>query len=214
MGGYGSTRWNWERTRTDDGGLLQLDIRRLARDGCLAPGAISTITWTRGDGEPAGTITTYMDRDRPCLTLDYATQRQGETEWTPHLTRVWLDATPCHYGGERPWFQCPGCGKRRAVLYSVAGVFACRACHDLAYASTREDSHERSIRRVHAIQNRLGGGGYGVPIWDIPPRPARMQWQTYRCLVHELRWELHRQDGMFDHWLAKREALLDRLAKR
>jgi len=36
---------------------------------------------------------------------------------------------------------------------------------------------------------------------------------TYRGLVRELRWKLHRQDGLFGQWLAQREALLDRLAK-
>jgi hypothetical protein len=153
-----------------------------------------------------------MDRDGDCLTLDYRTRAAGETDWEPRTVHIWLDTTPCHFGGERVWFRCPGCRSRRAVLFNAGGAFACRACHDLAYSSTREAPHERSIRRCHAIQKRLNGGGYGVPIWEIPDRPARMHWTTYKRLVLEMRHELHRQDGFFDAWLAKREALLRRLS--
>ncbi len=98
LGGYFSTRWNGERTRldTDTAGLLRLDVRHMRRTGVLQPGARSTWQWTRDDGEPAGTIVTIMDHDRPRLTLDYSTRRAGETDWTPRKVHVWLDTTPCH----------------------------------------------------------------------------------------------------------------------
>lgn len=211
MGGYFSTRWNWELTRPDTDPLLKLDVRWLKRVGALRPGAVAYPSWTTSRGEPSGTIVTIMNRDRNRLTLDYSTRRDGETDWTPCTAHVWLDTTPCHYGGERVWFRCPGCQDRRAVLFMAGGVFACRACHDLAYSSTREDARERSIRRCQAIQKRLGGGGYGVPVWDIPGKPAGMHWDTYERLVRELRQELHRQDGMFDQWIAQRAAILERL---
>jgi len=72
MGGYFSTWWGGERTRLDTAGLLRLDVRHMKRTGVLQPGARSTWQWTRGDGEPAGTIMTIMSRDRPLLTLDYS----------------------------------------------------------------------------------------------------------------------------------------------
>ena len=87
-------------------------------------------------------IVTIMNRDRPRLTLDYSTSRDGETEWSPRKEHIRLDSTPCNYGGERTWFLCPHCRNRRAVLFSAGGVFACRQCHDLAYASTREDAKD------------------------------------------------------------------------
>jgi hypothetical protein len=40
----------------------------------------------------------------------------------------------CHFGGERPWFNCPcesegkSCGRRVAMLYWVDGCLACRRC--------------------------------------------------------------------------------------
>ncbi len=139
--------------------------------------------------------------------------RTGDREgWTLHRERVGLETTLGTYGGACVWFTCPGCGSRRAVLFSAGGVFACRSCHDLAYSSTREDAHERSLRRCQAIQKRLGGGGYGVPVWDIPGKPAGMHWETYERLVRELRHQLYRQDGFFDAWLAKREAVLRSLS--
>lgn len=211
MGGYGSGRWQFERTRQDTDPLLSLDVRWLARIGALRPGALAFPQWT-SRGEQAGTITTRAGHDGDALTLRYRIQRPGE-DWVPVEETVSLDFTACHFGGERPWFLCPSCGSRRAVLFSVGGRFRCRQCFDLAYSSTRENAQDRSFRRVRALQKRLGGGGYGVPVWDIPSRPACMHATTYRRVVRELRWELHRQDGLFDKWLVDRKALLDRLER-
>jgi hypothetical protein len=54
---------------------------------------------------------------------------------------VGIERTPCHVGGSRPWFICPalGCGRRVAILYG-GGIFACRLCFQLAYASAREEA--------------------------------------------------------------------------
>ncbi|MBC7324960.1 MAG: hypothetical protein H5T99_06565, partial [Moorella sp. (in: Bacteria)] len=43
--------------------------------------------------------------------------------------RVPLAYTPCNYGGERPWFVCPGrgCGRRAAKLYLKGGIFSAGA---------------------------------------------------------------------------------------
>src|SRR5665811_2059456 len=73
MGGYFSTRWNYERTRADTDGLLRLDVRHMQRTGVFHPGAHATWQWTRDDGESAGTIQTRINRAGDCLTLDYAT---------------------------------------------------------------------------------------------------------------------------------------------
>jgi hypothetical protein len=35
--------------------------------------------------------------------------------------------TKCHFGGQRPWFNCP-CGRRVAKLYWTEACFACRRC--------------------------------------------------------------------------------------
>lgn len=188
MGGYGSTRWNHERTRTSTGGLLRLDVRQCSRQGALAPGAVATLTWTNGEGEPAGSIQTACSRDGSELVLSYATQRAGADQSTRHRIPVRLDTTPCHFGGERWWFRCPGCHARRAVLYSAGGVFACVRCHDLAYASTREDAMDRANRRLRWIAGKLGGDGNGRRgfLWTMPDKPKGMHWRTYDRLTREL----------------------------
>lgn len=205
MGGYFSTRWNWERTRLDTAGLLRLDVRRLSRDGALTPGAVSTVRWTRGDGAPAGTIMTIMSRDRPRLTLDYKTRGYGETEWTPRQQPVWLETTPCHYGGVRVWFTCPGCQSRRAVLFPAGGVFRCRACHDLAYTSTREDAIERASRRIVTLQRKLKAPA-GCDLWRIPEKPAGMHWTTYDRLARQLYEAITQREALFGAALDSLEA--------
>jgi hypothetical protein len=53
MGGYFSTRWDFERTRQETGPLLNLDIASLRRLGALIPGVIASVQWTDGQGMPA-----------------------------------------------------------------------------------------------------------------------------------------------------------------
>ena len=63
------------------------------------------------------------------MTLIYRS-RSGNEDWEDQNYPVWLDWTPCHFGGERPWFRCPamGCGRRVAILYG-GRIFACRHCY-------------------------------------------------------------------------------------
>lgn len=222
MGGYGSGRYGSGTPTTD--GRLFLDIRQLRRAGYLEAPAGKMVSyilsWSRGE-EPIGKIT-VMVRGRNAaypseLVLDYVTQGWGETEWTPVRELVPIETTPCRYGGERPWLRCPRCRSRRAVLFSVAGWFRCRACHGIVYASTRETEDDRMSRRALAIQKRLGGHRYGT-IYDPLPKPAGMHWATYARLCAELD-ELARRSlqrfterfGSFEQLL--KDAPLDDLAR-
>ena len=210
MGGYGSGRWGWHRAKTDTDGLLKLDVRWLARQGHLSPGTsgIYAVAWSRGD-RPAGDILIRYDGDRPDgLTLDYR-MRQGEgAPWEAVRERVALDRTACGFGGSRPWFLCPGCAERRAVLYSVGGRFRCRGCHDLAYGSTREGAYERNRCRADELRRRLGGkaGDFLVP-W----KPKGMHWRTYERIVAEIRAREHAATLAFG---AETDALFARLDRK
>ena len=51
-----------------------------------------------------------------------------------YLRLAW---TPCNYGGSRPWFLCPGCDRRAAILYVEGGRLLCRPCLGLSYPSQR-----------------------------------------------------------------------------
>ena len=61
-----------------------------------------------------------------------------------------LEWTPCNFGGERPWFICPGegCGRRVAILYGPTLPLLCRQCRGLVYASQQpQGSHRGAATR-------------------------------------------------------------------
>ncbi len=180
MGGLGSTRWNWERTRDTTDPYIWLDVRLLARQGALVPGTLSTSSWTYR-GEPSGWISHRAEAD--ALVLIYNVKGPRDAEWQPVRERIPLERTACHYGGSRPWFLCPGCGRRRAVLYSVGGHFRCRACHDLAYSSTREEPWDGAMRRAETLRRKFGGQR-GMHQWA--PKPKGMHWDRYERIMAEI----------------------------
>lgn len=186
MGGYGSGR-RWHSKATT-GQALRLDVRWLVRSGLIAPDVAGymPVHWTC-NGKPSGDIVVRYDARQPdSLILDYRTRSRGETEWTPVREVVRLERTPCHYGGERVWCRCPGCGSRRAVLYSVHGRFLCVPCNGLAYSVTREEPLYRYGRRGEKIMERLGAEPDWVLDWYVPPpKPKGMHWRTYERLCRE-----------------------------
>lgn len=186
MGGYGSTRWRYERTRPETAPLLFLDATQLRKMGAFAPTALAWHEWTNSRGESSGSLQTYTHRDGSAITLIYRTRDrfQRDEAWEDRRERIDLEATPCHYGGERLWLTCPGCRGRRRMLYCVDGWFRCRVCHDLAYSSTREDPHDRSIRRTRALQHKLGATTSDV--FALPEKPTGMHWETYERMAMQL----------------------------
>ena len=151
MGGFGSTRWGWRLTRATTDGLLAVDVRVLARGGLLSagPGFVATgdVTWTC-PGTDAGEVSVeYRGDEAGAAVLAYRTRLPGG-DWRPVRERVGLDRTGCHFGGNRTWFRCPGCDSRVAMLFGVGGLFRCRHCHNLAFASTREAGRRREFRKA------------------------------------------------------------------
>lgn len=211
MGGYGSTRWSGHRTRRDTDPLLWLDVRLLARRGALVPGVWSTTAWTCG-GKPSGNITHWVADDH--LVLDYKVKGPLDRDWIPVREQIPLEHTACNYGGTRPWFRCPGCDRRRAVLHSVGGHFRCRECHQLVYSSTRDDALERLHRKGEKVTRRLGAPTTWVLNWSIipPDKPLHMHWDTYEALCTEWRairdaaWRAN--DVSFELLMARTEKLL------
>ena len=154
MGGYGSGRWGTTVTRMTTEGLPRLDVRVLARKGCLQPGTLATIAWENG-----ATVTTKVTPAcSDVVTLTYCAHAPTGS-WLPIHEDVCLTRTPCTLGGTRAWFACPGCGICCAVLYALGGYFRCRVCHQLAYPSTREDA---------ANANRQGSPGHCGTVLAFP----------------------------------------------
>ena len=142
----------------------------------------------RATGEGVGSIGMRAIEGRITLTYRY---RCNDEEWQAVEEPVSIVWTPCHFGGSRPWFVCPGvvngvpCGRRVGKLYGPGRYFLCRHCYGLAYQSQREQAHERALRRAVAIRRRLGGEpGMLCP---FPEKPKGMQWRTYERLRQRVR---------------------------
>ena len=165
MGGIGSgASPRHRKLNTGDG--LPLDIRKLNRDGVLTAGAQSTATWPG----PASSIMIHAQADS--VTLIYSTAQRGN-----HVAWVRLIRTPCHLGGSRVWWSCPGCHRRVAILYAVSGDFLCRRCNQMVYACQQESPANRAIRQKLKARRKLGD------CWYI--KPKGMHQKTFDRLVAE-----------------------------
>ena len=176
MGGLGSgSWWRWSR-RTTVEETLSLDIREVARRGLLAPGTTFSWRWARG-GEPAGSVSVLVRADR--LSLRYQVRRDEGEPWRQVEQPVALDHTACPFGGRRPWFLCPHCGRRVARLHLVGRTFACRHCHQLAYASQSEGWGDRATRRARKAWRRLGADDGEA----VVEKPKGMHQRTFDRLL-------------------------------
>jgi hypothetical protein len=135
------------------------------------------------DGERIASI--GLRADRQLDTLSYRVTRSGgECRDVEQPTPVvWVS---CRFGGQRPYFLCPGpvCGRRVSKLYGLGIYFLCRHCYRLTYASQREDPFGRALRRANNIRMQLGGEpGLAAP---FPERPKGMHRRTYDRLSSEV----------------------------
>lgn len=176
MGGYGSGRRGYRSTTDTTSDYRAIDVRRWHREGLLEPGQAFRWSWSR-NGTVTASINVRTERGR--VVLDYRHREHGG-QWQDETLPIDLTWTPCNYGGERPWFRCPRCGRRVALLYG-GGIFACRHCHRLAYQCQRESLDDRNTRGIERIRERLGWkpGFLSGSGW----KPKGMQWRTF--------WRLH-----------------------
>ena len=151
MGGPGSGRWGGHTKKTTVEQCRSISVRRMYRDGLLEPGQSYTLTWSDAitDEQKASMgVVTSADSIRLRYTIYW---RDGEPEDIRYC--VPLTWTPCNWGGEYPWFACPGagCGRRVGKLYLPPGgakYFLCRHCYDLSYRSRQTyDKRLAALRR-------------------------------------------------------------------
>ena len=153
MGGPGSGGWyRWKSTKTTLDEVHRLDVRWLQRHGYLQRWARGVLTWHRGEHD-AGAVGVALEDGR--LVVAYRFKASGG-DWEPVRQVLDLDWTPCHFGGQRPWFRCPGCQRRVAVLCLDGKWFLCRHCYELPYGSQQETAEDRHYRKVRKIRDRLG----------------------------------------------------------
>ena len=183
MGGFGSGRHSNKR-KVDD--CLSIDVNKLRRAGCLKPGYHGELKWSV-NGEQTGVIDLLMNGGR--LILDYQVRRPGE-DWAQVEEAVPIEWRPCRYGGQRPYFRCPGgvagkpCGRRVAKLHCGGGYFLCRVCGRLRYACQAEPRVDRQFRR--ADKRRIAMGGLRGLFEPYPAKPRGMWWRTYDRHIAEI----------------------------
>jgi hypothetical protein len=157
-----------------------LDVRKIKRAGRLEQGSACNWEWSRNGNVIAGI---HMQVGIDNVTLSYRQQAPGG-EWRDMNYPVRLAYTPCHMGGQRVWWECPGarCHRRVAVLYDGAGIFACRHCYRLAY---RSQQCNNAFGPADKLRARMGW----VPGIAHPPggKPKGMHWTTYERLLIEYR---------------------------
>ena len=181
MGGFGSGRPGGSgRIKAET--CRSIDVNMLHRRGYLRPGWSGQLRWT-SHGERVASISLRSEQAQ--LHLSYRVQ-VGGGDWEDVTETVRIVRTPCHKGGTRPFFRCPGlvngtaCGRRVAKLYGPGRYFLCRHCYRLVNASQSENASDRSQRRANRIRQRLGGEpGLAAA---FPARPKGMWRRTYEHL--------------------------------
>ena len=170
-----------EKDATED--YRTLDVRALHRAGVLVPGWSGGWHWTRRREKVADINIQVEGKHR--LRLRYRVTTRGEAEARDYpLAVTW---TPCHLGGVRPWFLCPCCSRRVAILYGGAG-FACRHCRSLNYASQQASKRDRAADRSWDLRRALGctEGFLSTPAEYIR-KPKGMHWRTFFRRIDQIK---------------------------
>lgn len=166
---------------------LRLDVRELARRKLLG-GVSCTWRWSNTvTGEELGSIGITT---RPgAAWLNYS------SGGVPVGQDVRISETACHFGGTRPWFQCPRCGRRVGVLFLRGSNFVCRHCGRVAYASQSDDPIGRGWREQHRLEAKLDEN------WR---RPKHMHHKTRERLVSRIIELEQRRDDALAAFMVRR----------
>lgn len=156
-----------------------LDVRRLAREGLLDPNVMGSAEWVWRDDYGNQTASVGIAASGGTLRLRYAINGLDASQV------ISIERTACALGGDRPWFKCPTCGHRCALLHLRRGRFACRKCQGLAYLSQAIDPVQRSWRKQAKLERLLDEDG---------DKPKGMHWTTYDRIVEAI----ERCDGVRD----------------
>ena len=96
--------------------------------------------------------------------------------------RVRVSWTPCHLGGKRPWFHCPGCRRRIGKLYwgGERLRYRCRQClGNPPYGSQTKSASGRRLYAAWKARMQLASYSVNDP---MPKRPRGMHRRTYNRL--------------------------------
>lgn len=192
--------------------LLRLDIRRLYKIGALRTGAVATVESLgktilcraeQADGDVmAHSLCLHYDPHD----FDVGAASCQMAQLVPILLRRF------DFGGWTPFWECPGCSRRRWVLYGpLDSSFRCSSCHRLSYISGLISKPRQAERRYTQIRKRLGAQASDYPkrrlVPSVPPPPPRPKGMSKRDYEAAERVALRLEDQLWRY----REKLVARL---
>ena len=199
MGGFGSGRNEYATTPTVG------QCERLCSDKVTefteSPGLAGEVWWGERDnphmvmGVKSETESNVADGRAGRLRLIYQTKDTESGEVIDEFNyTVQLDYTECHFGGYRPWFNCPECSDRVGKLYMPPGGyrFACRDCFNLGYHTSRTSGDEIKqaelrYKRAFAKADKDNRRPHPNNRPYRPVKPKGMHWDTFDELLDDVR---------------------------
>lgn len=147
MGGLGSTRWHFTRTKQVVESSLQIAAPRTHKRAVQVLSSTSGVYRWPAYGSRVAYHLDKLTDDLYLMTLHHS----GVVQY------IHLEATAPNYGGLRWWFSCPRCERRSAKLYLPPrqDLFACRTCHRLSYESAQA-AGSFAYRLFQSDARRLG----------------------------------------------------------
>jgi hypothetical protein len=179
-------------------GTRAIDVMALERCGYLSGPRLGSLQWASRDGSTASVL---VAGGRDAVRLDYRVRLLGDA-WRPVCQRIPIRWTPCHFGGQRPWFVCAGsangiyCGRYVMKLYGGGRLFACRHCYCLGYAVQRGGLMDRAHHHLARLHRKLGAD-YSNPDMSTPSKPKWMRWKTYSRIARQIAAGQDRLDLVF-----------------
>jgi hypothetical protein len=151
MGGFGSGRWGGHTPATTVEECRAVDLGEVVRGREPAPGTSGILRWFRGEDEVASVGYELVAASGGLSVRFLYTWTAGSGDPLPVTLDVRLERSDLPRGGWRWWGRCPlardsvACRPRVKKLYLAPGCpyLGCRACHRLAYTSSRE--HDRRV---------------------------------------------------------------------
>lgn len=182
MGAMGSQRYRRYLTH-----YLRLDMKSI-KPYLGNIGGSGTISWSNGSA-------LGLEVKDGALELSYCQDGQNIQN------TLYIQRTPCNYGGQRPWFRC-GCGKRVTSLYQYRGYWICRKCTGAVYQSKSRNPVERGTITIQRLQKKLDPSG-GYEIYQLPDKPPRMHWRTYDRIADQIEATTEKRDAACDLRIGK-----------
>jgi hypothetical protein len=164
------------KTKTDE--VNSLSIFWLNQQGLLDGLRFALVTFPTG-GQAHITTDTRIEKT-PCIELSF-TVKVGNSKKLHKQTFI-LDTTPCNFDYSRYWFAC-SCSRRVGFLYEVNGVFACRICHNLTYASQNKTRYPKSKLGIYREYFDLHSNAKGLSERIITPMYAGRLTRRYDQLM-------------------------------